>query len=242
MVEKDFPTPGHPFPMQGPSLKRKLNEIVSPRLARFGVDWLDDYRWVQPGNIAIRRIVKFVPMKGAGGIILWGYSLTFVPAISGRRLAYHRTQNSAKPDVFEFESSYESNIKGGPRYREVIRDVGYFEATLDDYLHEVIPQLEEWWGKVSGIDEIEAELEHQCRGGNSHYPDPMYVLSFIKAARSDRTGAQSLLDQWVSAQAEFMRPVDVKLRDALVAALSECPSRFRADRGPDRTNRSGADS
>jgi hypothetical protein len=242
MVEKEFPTPGHPFPMQGPALKRKLNEIVSPHLARFGVDWLGDYRWVQPGDIAIRRIVNFVLMKGAGAIISWGYSFSFVPAISGQRLTYHRTLKSAKADLLEFESSYVSNVTGGPRYREVIRDAGYFDATLDEYLREVLPQIEGWWERTSCIDEIEAELEDQCRCANFHHPSPKYVLAFIMAARSDRTGAKSRLDEWLGERARFSSSVGSKLKGALAAALAEAPSRWKADGGPRGIDRSHSDS
>ena len=218
-----------PFPVQGPALRSKLDDIVTPRLARFGIAWCGDYRWVQAGDTPIRRIAQFNLMKGAGGIMSWGYSLSFVPAIVGGRLAYHRSAQNARKDIFEFESSYVENVNGGPRYREVFREARQLDATLDRYLQEVIPQMQDWWDNVGDIERIERELEQQQRTRQFHHPSPTYVLSFVKAARGDREAAQRLFQLWLGAQARFDRALSRKLIRSLEGALDNCHPRYERD-------------
>lgn len=218
-----------PFPIQGPALKSKLNEIASPRLAPLHVTWCGDYRWVQTGDVSIRRIVQFNLMKGAGGIMSWGYSLSFVPAIVGGRIAYHRSDKRARMDIFEFESSYVENVKGGPRYRGVFREARQLDVTLDLYLQEVIPQIQDWWDKIGDIEQIDCELEQQQQTRQFHYPSPTYVLSFVKAAQGDHEAAQRLFQLWIGAQARFDPALSRKLIRSLEGALDNCHARYEKD-------------
>ena len=86
----------------GEALKATLDEFVSPRLSRYRTMWRGDNPWVEEGERPVRRMVRFLPLKGARGLLSWGYSLGLVPLISGNCLRYHRTFKSARVDVFEW--------------------------------------------------------------------------------------------------------------------------------------------
>lgn len=58
--------------------------------------------WVErePDEHGIRRIFEIRAMKGAGLQPVWGYSFDFVPHIAGTVVKWHRTEKTARADLW----------------------------------------------------------------------------------------------------------------------------------------------
>jgi hypothetical protein len=171
--------------ISGQNLKRRLDELVSPRLSHLGVTWRGDYFWVEEGATPMRRVVGFYLLKGASAVMAWGYSLSFVPLVAGSRLQYHRTFKSAHPTVFEWPESYARSFSGGGmNFRKVIVLAGEFESTLASFLDAELPVLAAWLARVQSLQAIEEELRRQIAtpsfGYRVHHPQQDYVLPFAR--------------------------------------------------------------
>lgn len=106
-----------------------------------GLTWRGDYHWVQPGNLAIRRIVDFTLLRGFSAVIGWGLPLSFVPTTSRARLAYHWTFKTAHADLFEWSDSYNAGFSGSLPFQHINLRLEAFERSLEHYMNHVLPEV-----------------------------------------------------------------------------------------------------
>jgi hypothetical protein len=176
-----------------------LDASLSPKLAEFGVLWRKDGNWVEPGDIPIRRVIKFALLKGTSAVIEWGLSLTFVPAVSGSQVIYHRTWRAARLDLFEYPESYRRSFSGLRSFERVDCRDEFFEPSLIEYFHRIAPEIAGWFERNGTIEAIEQELEAQVRSQDCayrvHHPRPLFVLAFLKAAKGDLALANNMLTE-----------------------------------------------
>jgi hypothetical protein len=174
-----------------------LDHLVTPKLAVLGLQWRNDNSWVEPGDIAVRRIVRFVSLKGNTAVIEWGLSMNFVPHFSGRRLVFHRTFQSARFDLFESPKSYRDSFSGSIPFMKIDCQNEFFRDSLESYLRTIVPELMSWFDRVYSIETIERELDEQRHSPEwcyrIHYPSPRFVLAFLKSAKGDISAAKQLL-------------------------------------------------
>ena len=83
-------------------LKARIHAIVHEEIERHlapkGFSPAGDLKWVGDTDAPIRQVFEF--RKWAGKVTpVWGLSLDFVPHISGKKAAWHRTNKSAKLDL-----------------------------------------------------------------------------------------------------------------------------------------------
>src|SRR5579864_5581824 len=134
--------------LEGSALKARLDEFVSPQMLTLGLTWRGDYRWVEQGHQSIRRIVDLRLLKSRFSAVTgWGLSLSFVPTISGARLAYHRTFKSARPDLFEWPDSYSASFAGSISYQRNDLRIEAFDRSLKDHMNEVLPAIISWFDR-----------------------------------------------------------------------------------------------
>jgi len=69
------------------------------RLPAFGFTEITARRWVDGSQPPVRRMFELQLLKGAGIKACWGFSLDFVPHISGGRVRWHRSDKTAMLDV-----------------------------------------------------------------------------------------------------------------------------------------------
>lgn len=60
---------------------------------------VSERRWVSDPCNAIRRIIEFQAVKGLRYSARWGFSIDFVPRLSGVRLSWKRTLKTADFDL-----------------------------------------------------------------------------------------------------------------------------------------------
>lgn len=177
-------------------LKKRLDEVLSPRLRDFRLAWRGDNSWVEEGVCATRRMFRVVPLKGLRAVITWGYSLSFVPHVSGTQLRHHRTFKAARLDVFEWPQSYARSFSAHRSFECVSLLRKNFEDSLKAYFEAEVQHTAVWFDKVNGLAAIEKELRRQIASPlvayQLHHPSPAYVLPFVVAARGNLTEAEEL--------------------------------------------------
>lgn len=76
-----------------------LSKVFDARLAARGFHKIAPRKWVRSAKPEIREVFQVLAMKGASYSPVWGFSLDYVPHISGASLQWHRTSRSAYLDL-----------------------------------------------------------------------------------------------------------------------------------------------
>jgi len=73
--------------------------VVASHLESHGFVAITPRKWVRSANAPVRHIFELSPLKGAVLSPRWGFSLDFVPHLSGRTVRWHRTGKAAMFDL-----------------------------------------------------------------------------------------------------------------------------------------------
>jgi hypothetical protein len=164
---------------------------LNVRLQALGFVQIAPRRWVDGSAAPIRRVFEMQLLKGASMKALWGFSLDFVPHLSGGRVCWHRSNRSAKLDVYlELED-------------RICASFLYGTAGLGRDLERLVPvaleRAQETWGRgstFSGILDIVCEIRE--RAINSFYIHFSWQLPltfmFLSAKVGDLAAAQAELE------------------------------------------------
>src|SRR5262249_33447793 len=80
-------------------------------LSAQGFEQVDRRRWVRSAKLPIREMFSIVAMKGACFSPCWGFSLDFVPHVSGSSVRWHRTAKAAIFDLCYDPIDYTTNAR-----------------------------------------------------------------------------------------------------------------------------------
>jgi hypothetical protein len=76
-----------------------VSSHLREHLPAFGLSERAPRSWIDGSQAPMRRLFEIQLLKGAGMKACWGFSLDFVPHISGGRVRWHRTDKAAMLDV-----------------------------------------------------------------------------------------------------------------------------------------------
>jgi hypothetical protein len=83
--------------------KARVHAIMHAEVERLlepkGFETVDELKWVRGQDAPIRQVFQFSKWKDGKVRPLWGVSLDFIPHISGKKAAWHRSNKSAKLDL-----------------------------------------------------------------------------------------------------------------------------------------------
>ncbi len=74
--------------------------LLRERLEPLGFGEIAPRRWIDGSKPPARRLFELELLKGAGLKACWGFSLDFVPHLSGGRVRWHRSDKTAMLYVF----------------------------------------------------------------------------------------------------------------------------------------------
>jgi hypothetical protein len=74
--------------------------LVDAVLAPHGFVSTKPLHWLRSVDAPVRQMFAYVQLKGGAVAPQWGFSLDFVPHLSGKKIAWHRTEKSALFDAF----------------------------------------------------------------------------------------------------------------------------------------------
>jgi hypothetical protein len=141
-------------------LEQALSEVLVP----LGLAAVSPRRWVHTQAGSARRLLEVRAMKGAALQLWWGFSLDYVPHISGGKLRWHRTVKSAMLDVMpEIESlAVDPNLS-------VLFGKRRFIADLQRVIPHTLAHAEVAWGRGESLQGI-ADLLSDFRARKSSGP------------------------------------------------------------------------
>jgi hypothetical protein len=167
-------------------LKRLLHEILTPRLKAKGLDGHEGYLWFDQPKNNIRKVFQYIPLTGGQGTFAWGVCLDFVPAFSGEKLEFYRTDKSARPLLFAWTDTYADSFFGKPLNREIdtLNGVKEAEKSVLSLFEKHNSDIDTWFKRAESIDGLIELAQEQVFTGKSydlHSPDPKLVLAFLMA-------------------------------------------------------------
>jgi hypothetical protein len=175
--------------------------IVAPHLQEhlqpLGLTQVGARTWIDGSRPPVRRMFDLMLLKGASMRARWGFSLDFVPHISGGRIRWHRTNETAILDVIVDPTEKTlpplSYIHGAVRLHDDLRLL----------LPAAVKKAKETWRRgemESGL----LELVREIREHNTNcFPFDMYTqlplaYAFLSAKFGDLSSAEQELNRYVS--------------------------------------------
>ena len=109
--------------------KTLMDQVLSPLMEReLGLTYLGGCLWAGPWEDHRRKLVQVFLVNQAYGTLQWGWSLDFVPHVSGKKLAWHRTDKSARLDVWEVSRDFVEGASAGTGPARKKREAAVFSA------------------------------------------------------------------------------------------------------------------
>lgn len=172
--------------MDSKMLSASLNEVVSPRLSKIGLNFYSDYLWFSKSTDSIRKVFKYSLLKGNQGTFTWGVCFDFIPTISGNTLKFHKTEKSVTLHLFEWTDEYANSFSGGKWDGGVIShwDINKLGKSVDRLLDKYENKMVDFYAGASTIEKSIKITEKQIQDQKSydlHSPNPKYLLPFLLA-------------------------------------------------------------
>jgi hypothetical protein len=180
-------------PLPAAQIDAIVSPIVASQLERHGFVAITPRRWVRSTNAPIRDIFELSPLKGAVLSPRWGFSLDFVPHVSGRSVRWHRTAKAAVFDLCydpvdapaEFPGSCDISYLHGPLHAA---------AQATDVVARVAGAALRFWGQVPSEHDLLAafaalKMRPTIRFGFYSYVQHPLAYAFTLARAGELEGA-----------------------------------------------------
>ncbi len=166
---------------------------LNVRLQALGFGQVAPRRWVDGSTAPVRRVFEMQLLKGAAMKAIWGFSLDFVPHLSGGRVCWHRSNRTAKFDVFvELEKCNLASFLHG---------AAWLHRDLERLVPAALERAQETWRRgsnLAGMLDIVGEIRE--RKINSFYVHFSWQLPltfmFLSAKIGDLAAAQAELETY----------------------------------------------
>lgn len=180
-------------------------------LPQLGLSAIHPRTWADAARSPARRVFELMLLKGAQMRARWGFSLDFVPHISGGRTRWHR---SARAPLLDVIIEPRKGILPQPTY---IHGARRLHDDLKMLLPAAVERAQETWRRGE-TEQGMLDLVREIREDHTNYfPFEMYVqlplaYSFLSARLGDLISAEKELDHYLSR---------VKLNSEVAAKLKE---------------------
>lgn len=190
-----------------------VTPLLRERLEPLGLSEIAPRRWIDGSKPPVRRVFELQLLKGACLKACWGFSLDFVPHLSGRSLRWHRSDRAARLDVIvdPVALPQPSYLFGSERLR----------AELRALLSEAVAAAQRDWargstyrGMLDLIGEIRAKGTN-CFGFHNYTQFPL-AFAFVAAKVGEVKLAERELEEYLTRDS-VGEPVATKLRQLLRA-------------------------
>jgi hypothetical protein len=198
-----------------------LAAVADPLLGAAEFRKVTRRRWAR-SQPPVRHVFEIAALKGATLVPRWGFSLDFVPHVQGGRLAWHRTEKSARLDLVydpvDLDADWDarwgiSTLHGAERVR----------ADAERVLPAAVRRARDW---LDGIHEIPSVLERaewlrtaRRAGDRFRFEDwvqqPL-AHAFLLARTGARERALEVLEHWITLSSDLQDP---EQRDRLRALM-----------------------
>lgn len=193
------------------AFKAQAFAVADRMLGSAGLERVRDYVWAAPGAMDVRPVFKLRLLKGAAVVPRWGVSLGCVPHLSGDKALWHRTQKSARADLYETHSERAMEMSLFGAEDRVARRV---EAALA----RALPRAQAFWA-VEDLAMLLARAE-AGRGIDFDFGAPVNATrditrAFVAARLGDATQARAALDEAMHLNAAQRQALATRLEEVL---------------------------
>lgn len=201
-----------------PASKVEINDlltlIVDNPLNRIGlINSLNKRIWFSEfDKNGIKNVVRFQLSKGLGAIFVFGKCFDFLPTISNsQKLKNHKTSKSTTVHLFDWSDSIEvkKNLIFKKQLKISVINKKQLDKDLEIFAKKGIEEINNWFDKNKSIDScIDTCLKQISRGNqySLHYPNQVYVLSFLFAKIGDKEKADFYFDKYLKDRYEKLNP------------------------------------
>jgi hypothetical protein len=161
------------------TIHQHIAPVVAAQLAPLGFAPQKPLHWIRSADAPIRQLFCYSQLKGGVIAPQWGFSLDFVPHLSGGKVKWHRTEKSALFDTFVDGQGTELNI--------------YYMWGVSGLLEQMQPRVEgavraatALWAKVRTHPELYALVEELRSKPGSEFHTQLPIANAICLARSGR--------------------------------------------------------
>jgi hypothetical protein len=184
---------------------------LDEHLPALGLTAVNPRTWADHSRSPAKRVFELMLLKGAGMRARWGFSLGFVPHISGGRIRWHRSERAVVLDVIIEPTK---GVLPEPTY---IYGAARLHDDLRSLLTTAVERAKEAWrhGETErGMLELVREIRelHTNYFRFEMYTQLPLAYSFLSARLGDIASAESELDRYASR---------LKLDDDVAAKLKE---------------------
>lgn len=163
---------------------------LNKHLPALGLSEITPRVWIDDSKPPAKPMFEFSLLKGAGMKACWGFSLDFVPHISGRNIRWHRNNQTAKLDVIV-------DPRGLEDFSFLYGSVG-LESDLERHLPAAIERARETWRRGDtwhGMLEIVQEIREKKinRLGFYNYVQLPFAFAFLSAKVGNLGAAEAEL-------------------------------------------------
>ncbi len=180
--------------------------LVPQGFERFG----NSMRWVDSRQAPIRRMFVLAAWKGGAVAPRWGFSLDYVPHLSGEAFRWHRTARSARPDLFLDAIAREMDL-------DTLRGARWLDAHLPMVVERSIRQAYLLWESVASLRDLpnafdrvmrHREVNRQFTYANLVQPGLAHAFTLAKLGRLE--AAETMLENY-----PLLRTLNARQRDEL---------------------------
>jgi len=168
--------------------------MLRERLAPLGLIEIVPRRWIDGSKPPSRRLFELQLLKGASLKACWGFSLDFVPHVSGSSVRWHRSDKTAMLDVI-------IDPVGLPQPCFLFGNE-HFRAELSSLLPGAVAAAQRDWDRAStfeGMLQLIREIrEHNtnCFGYRNYTQLPL-AFAFLTAMTGNLESAERELDEYL---------------------------------------------
>lgn len=152
-------------PIPAAEVDEIIASVFDAPLTILGFEKINRRKWVRSGKPEIREVFSILAMKGASYSPAWGFSLDYVPHVSGSKLKWHRTNKSAILDFRFAPFDYES--PGSVGFEQWIIDslYGYDRAVKQakQVAKLSLQKAQAFWNSVEDLRDVSSIYEDQLR-------------------------------------------------------------------------------
>ena len=167
-------------------LNKILDDIITPELFQFGLQKRIGYYWLGEPENGIRKVFKWIRLKGSRETFAWGVCLDFIPTIKSGKLINHKTQKSVVLHLSNFTNGYKesflenkltevaSTLYGEVKAQKAIKEIfGRYRNEISEFYEK--SKSFEFLGEVAKLHSLSDGIYQVLS------PEPQYVYAFILA-------------------------------------------------------------
>ncbi len=175
--------------------------IVAPHMREhlqpLGLTQVGVRTWVDGSRPPVRRMFELRLLKGAGMGAQWGFSLDFVPHISGGRVHWHRTNKTSMLDII-----IDPTEEALPRLT-FIHGAAQLQDDLKRFMPQAVKRARETWERGETTPGLLALVREVRKQNTNCFPFDVYTqlslaYAFLSARVGDVGSAERELNRYLS--------------------------------------------